>query len=189
MIDEKILGLAKNTDKVLAAIEDSKKNSPAKLLTGLGIFGVGSAAARDLINYFGSIEKISKATIEELKNVPDIGEVTAKNIFSFFRDEDNLKILNELKGDGLTMEIENLAQDSTSEIRGKSFVLTGTLAKYKRAEATKLIEERGGLVKGSVSKVTDYVIAGEEAGSKLTKAQQLGIKILSEDEFEKLLGL
>ena len=85
------------------------------------------------------------------------------------------------------MENENLAQDSNSEIAGKSFVLTGTLSKYKRAEATKLIEERGGLVKGSVSKVTDYVIAGEDAGSKLTKAQQLGIKILSEDEFEKLL--
>lgn len=187
LIDEKIFGREKATDNVLTAIEDSKKNSPAKLLTGLGIFGVGSAAARDLINYFGSIEKISKSTIEELQNVPDIGEVTAKNIFSFFRDEDNLKILNELKGDGLTMEIENLAQDSTSEIRGKSFVLTGTLAKYKRAEATKLIEERGGLVKGSVSKVTDYVIAGEDAGSKLTKAQQLGIKILSEEEFEKLI--
>ncbi len=189
LIQQKILGLAKNTDKVLAAIEDSKKNSPAKLLTGLGIFGVGSAAARDLINYFGSIEKISKATLDELQNVPDIGEVTAKNIFSFFRDEENLKILNELKGDGLTMENEKLAQDKNSKIAGKSFVLTGTLSKYKRAEATKLIEERGGLVKGSVSKVTDYVIAGEEAGSKLTKAQQLGIKILTEDEFEKLLGL
>ena len=189
LIDEKIWGREKATDKVLTAIEDSKKNSPVKLLTGIGILGVGSAAARDLINYFGGIEKISKATAEELQNVPDIGEVTANNIFSFFHDEDNLKILNELKSDGLTMENEIIAQDSTSEIAGKSFVLTGTLSNYKRAEATKLIEERGGLVKGSVSKVTDYVIAGEEAGSKLTKAQQLGIKILNEDEFEKLLGI
>ena len=93
LINKKILGRDKATDNVLTAIEDSKKNSPAKLLTGLGIFGVGNAAARDLINYFGSIEKISKATAEELQNVPDIGEVTAKNIFDFFRDEENLKIL------------------------------------------------------------------------------------------------
>lgn len=189
LIDEKIFGRDKATDKVLAAIEDSKNNSPAKLLTGLGIFGVGSAAARDLINYFGGIEKISKATIDELQEVPDIGEVTAKNIFSFFRDDDNLKILNELKGDGLTMENAQIAQDSVSGITGKSFVLTGTLENYKRDAAAKLIEERGGIVKGSVSKATDYVVVGEKPGSKLTKAQELGIKILSETEFENLLGL
>jgi len=190
LIDKKIFGRAKATDNVLAAIEESKKNSPAKLLTGLGIFGVGSAAARDLINYFGSLEKISKASVDELQNVPDIGGVTAKNIFAFFNDGENLKMVDELKTEGLTTEIETVAQDSeNNSVRGKSFVLTGTLAKYKRAEASKLIEERGGVVKGSVSKVTDYVIAGEEAGSKLTKAQQLGIKILSEAEFEKLLGL
>lgn len=188
LIDKKILGLDKNTDKVLAAIEDSKKNSPAKLLTGLGIFGVGTAAARDLINYFGSIEKLSRATAEELQNVPDVGGVTAKNISDFFSDADNLKMIDELKNAGLTMEIEKVAQVSTSEIAGKSFVLTGTLSKYKRSEATQLIEERGGVVKGSVSKVTNYVIAGEDAGSKLTKAQQLGIKILTEDEFETLIN-
>ncbi len=190
LIDKKIFGREKATDNVLAAIEESKKNSPAKLLTGLGIFGVGSAAARDLINYFGSLEKISKASVDELQNVQDIGGVTAKNIFAFFNDGENLKMLDELQTEGLTTEIETVAQDSeNNSVRGKSFVLTGTLAKYKRAEASKLIEERGGVVKGSVSKVTDYVIAGEEAGSKLTKAQQLGIKILSEEEFEKLLGL
>ncbi len=190
LIDKKIFGRAKATDNVLAAIEESKKNSPAKLLTGLGIFGVGSAAARDLINYFGSLEKISKASVEELQNVPDIGGITAKNIFAFFSDGENLKMLGELKTEGLTTEIEIVAQDSENNLaHGKSFVLTGTLAKYKRNDAAKLIEERGGVVKGSVSKVTDYVIAGEESGSKLTKAQQLGIKILSEEEFEKLLGL
>jgi DNA ligase (NAD+) len=97
-------------------------------------------------------------------------------------------MLDELKNDGLTMEIETGAQDSNSEIAGKTFVLTGTLSKYKRSEATKLIEERGGVVKSSVSKVTDFVIAGEDAGSKLAKAQQLGIKILSEDEFETLIN-
>ena len=188
LIDKKILGRDKATDNVLTAIEDSKKNSPAKLLTGLGIFGVGNAAARDLINYFGSIEKISKATIDELKNIPDIGEVTAKNIFDFFRDEENLKILAELKNDGLTMEVEKIAQDSNSKIAGKSFVLTGKLEKFTRDAASKLIEERGGIIKGSVGKATDFVIVGEKAGSKLAKAQQLGIKILSEDEFETLIN-
>ena len=188
LIQQKIFGRAKATDNVLAAIENSKKNSPAKLLTGLGIFGVGSAAARDLINYFGSIEKISEASVEDLQKVQDIGEITAKNISAFFSDGENLKLLDELKTYGLTLEIE-LAQVPNSEIAGKSFVLTGKLEKYTRDAAAQLIEERGGVVKGSVSKVTDFVIAGEDAGSKLTKAQQLGIKILSETEFEKLLEL
>ena len=188
LIAKKIFGLAKATDKIIAAIEDSKKNSPAKLLTGLGIFGVGSAAARDLIQHFGGLGALSKATLEELQQVPDIGEVTARHIREFFDDADNLKILEELKEMGLTTEGEKKIFDEGSPIAGKSFVLTGTLAKYKREEASALIAERGGVVKGSVSKKTDYVIAGEKAGSKLTKAQELGIKILSEEEFEQLLA-
>ena len=188
LIAKKIFGLAKNTDKILAAIEDSKKNSPAKLLTGLGIFGVGSAAARDLIQHFGGFDELSNATAEELQTVPDIGEVTARHVKEFFDDADNLKILEELKELGLTMAEEKkiFAEDST--IAGKSFVLTGKLEKYTRDEAGKLITERGGFVKGSVSKNTDYVIAGEKSGSKLTKANELGIKILSEEDFEKLLA-
>ncbi len=188
LIAKKIFGLAKATDKIIAAIEDSKKNSPAKLLTGLGIFGVGSAAARDLIQHFGGLGALSKATLEELQQVPDIGEVTARHIREFFDDADNLKILEELITMGLTTEAEKKIFDEGSPIAGKSFVLTGTLAKYKREEASALIAERGGVVKGSVSKKTDYVIAGEKAGSKLTKAQELGIKVLSEEEFEQLLA-
>ncbi len=189
LIKQKILGLAKNTDKVLAAIEDSKKNSPVKLLTGLGILGVGSAAARDLILHFGSIEKIAQASADDLQLVPDIGEVTAKNIVEFFAQEANRQMIDELKNSGLTLEAETVAQDnSNSEIRGKVFVLTGKLEKYTRDEAAALIEARGGIVKGSVSKVTNYVVAGEKAGSKLTKAQELGIKILSESDFENLIG-
>ena len=188
LIAKKIFGLAKATDKIIAAIEDSKKNSPAKLLTGLGIFGVGSAAARDLIQHFGGLDALSTATLEELQQVPDIGEVTARHIREFFDDADNLKILEELKEMGLTLEGEKKIFDEGSPIAGKSFVLTGTLAKYKREEASALIAERGGIVKGSVSKKTDYVIAGEKAGSKLIKAQELGIKILSEEEFEQLLA-
>ena len=188
LLAKKIFGLAKNTDKILAAIDESKKNSPAKLLTGLGIFGVGSAAARDLIEHFGGLEELSKATAEELQQVSDVGEVTAQHIREFFDDANNLEILKELKTLGLTVEQEKkiFAEDST--IAGKSFVLTGKLEKFTRDEASNLITERGGLVKGSVSKNTDYVIAGEKAGSKLKKATELGIKILSEEDFEKLLA-
>ena len=189
LIAKKILGLAKNTDKILAAIEDSKKNAPAKLLTGLGILGIGSAAARDLIRYFGSIEKIASASVDDLQGVPDIGGVTAKNIVDFFSEEANRKMIDELKNSGLTLE-ETVAQDTgaDSEFRGKIFVLTGKLENYTRDAATALIEARGGVVKGSVTKATDFVIVGDKAGSKLAKAQQLGVKILSESDFEKIFG-
>ena len=184
----KIFGLAKATDKILDAIDASKKNSPARLLTGLGIFGVGSAAARDLIRHFGGFDKLSKATVDELQLVPDIGEKTARRVKEFFDDTDNQKILEELIDMGLTVEAEQKTFDETSPIAGKVFVLTGTLANYKRDDAAKLLEERGGIVKNSVTKATNYLVVGEKPGSKLTKAQTLGVKILSEDDFEKLLA-
>lgn len=184
LIDKKIFGREKATDNVLAAIENSKKNPPEKLLTGLGIFGVGSAAAKDLIKNFGGLDEVSRATFDELKNVHDIGEITAKHIADFFADAENQKILEELKELGL--KFEDNTPKIESELSGKSFVLTGKLEKFTRDGATKLIEERGGLVKSSVSKQTDFVVVGEKPGSKLTKAQELGIKILSEEEFEKM---
>ena len=187
LIEQKIFGREKNTDKILSAIEDSKKNHPSKLLTGLGIFGVGTAAAKDLIKHFGGLEQICKATVDDLKNVHDIGEVTAQHIAEFFSDESNIKLLEELKNLGLKLEDDSPKVESNSEISGKIFVLTGKLDNYTRDAAAKLIEERGGIVKGSVSKKTDYVIVGEDAGSKLTKANELGIKTLSESEFEKLI--
>lgn len=189
LLAKKIFGLAKSTDKILATIEESKKNPPEKLLTGLGIFGAGIAAARDLIQHFGGIEEISKATLEEIQQVQDIGGVTARSIREFFDDAENLKILSELKELGLTVaEEKKIIESGESQIAGKSFVLTGKLEKYTRDEASKLIAERGGLVKGSVSKQTDYVIAGDKAGSKLSKAFEYGITILSEEDFEKLLS-
>ena len=187
LLAKKIFGLAKSTDKVLAAIDASKKNSPAKLLTGLGIFGVGTAAARDLINHFGGIGELSRVTLDELQLVPDIGSITAQHVRDFFDDPDNIKLLEELKTMGLTLDGDKKIFDASSPIAGKIFVLTGTLEHYKREEASALIEERGGIVKGSVSKKTDYVVAGENAGSKLTKAQELGIAILSEAELLQLL--
>ncbi len=188
LIAQKILGLAKNTDKILTAIEESKKNPPAKLLTGLGIFGVGTAAAKDLIQHFGGLEQLSKATVEDLKAVNDIGDVTARHIVNFFSDEGNIKLIEELKVMGLNLESDVPKVEGNSAISGKIFVLTGKLDKYTRDEAGKLIEARGGSVKSSVTKNTNFVIAGEKAGSKLTKANELGIKVLSESEFEEMLN-
>ena len=188
LLAKKIFGLAKATDKILAAIDASKKNSPAKLLTGLGISGVGSAAARDLINHFGGLDELSRATLDELQQVLDIGEVTARHVREFFDDADNRAILDELHSAGLNFTAEKKSFDTGSPIVGKIFVLTGKLENFTRDEATKLLEERGGIVKTSVGKKTDYVIAGDDAGSKLTKAQQLGVKILSEDDFRKLIA-
>lgn len=184
LIEKKIFGREKATDNVLNAIEESKKNYPAKLLTGLGIFGVGVAAAKDLIKNFGGIEEISRANLDELKKVSDIGEVTANNIKNFFADSENVELIRELKNLGVNLKSDEKIVES--EISGKSFVLTGRLSKFTRDQASKLIEERGGSVKNSVSKKTDFVIVGEDPGSKLTKAQELGIKILSEEEFEKM---
>ena len=189
LLAKKIFGLKRATDKILAAIEESKKNPPAKLLTGLGIFGVGVGAAHDLMQYFGGLDEISKATLEELQKVPDIGEVTARRVKEFFDEADNLKILEELKDMGLTTEEEKkVVEETDSPVAGKSFVLTGKLEKYSRDAASKLIMERGGIVKSAVTKNTDYVIAGDKAGYKLSRAFELGIKILSEDDFEQLLA-
>ena len=192
LVENAILGRDKNTDKVFAAIEDSKKNDPAKLLTGLGIFGIGQAAARDLIKNFGSIDAIAAANDKELIAVPDLGEISVKHIRSYFNDETNINLLNELKALGLNFgSAENRQQLAThlnENFSGKKFVLTGTLENFTRNEAKELIEERGGKVSGSVSKNTDYVIAGENAGSKLQKALELNIKILNEYEFQALLN-
>ena len=191
LLAKKVFGLKKNTDKILLAIEESKKKPPEKLLTGLGIFGVGIGAASELVEHFGGLEEISKATEEELQAVPEIGEKTARRIREFFDDEENLNILAELQDSGLNMgekrEKIEIAEEN-SPIAGKIFVLTGKLEKFTRNEASKLIMERGGIVKDSVVKNTDYVIAGDKAGSKLSKAWELGIKILSEDDLDKLLA-
>ena len=187
LIENAVLGREKNTDKILEAIEDSKKNNPAKLLTGFGIFGIGTKAANDLIKNFKSIDAIVNATDEDLIAVPDLGEISVNHIKSFFNDEINLKMLDELKMLGLNMNAEVTIDNSNDFINGKIFVLTGTLVNYSRSEATKIIEDHGGKVSNSVSKKTDYVIAGDNSGSKLQKAAELKIKILDEDEFMKLI--
>lgn len=186
LIEQGIIGKEKNTDKLLKAIEDAKENQPDKLLAGLGIQGVGKATARSLMKYFGTIDKLAEAECEELEQVSDIGAVSAASIRAFFADETNRAVLESLKRAGVNMEAA--AQEGGTAFEGMTFVVTGTLPTMGRAEAVELIQKLGGKAAGSVSKKTTYVLAGENAGSKLTKAQQLGIPVIDEEEFRKLAG-
>lgn len=181
LIGQGIIGKEKNTDKLLKAIEDAKANQPDRLLTGLGIQGVGKATARSLMDHFGTMEKLAAASQEELETVSDIGSISAEAIRRFFEDEENRRLLEEMKRAGVNMEAE-IAEKGTV-FAGKTFVVTGTLPTMGRSEAVALIQKLGGKAAGSVSKKTSYVLAGENAGSKLTKAQQLGIPVISEEEF------
>ena len=181
LIEKGLIGKEKNTDKLLLAIENSKKNAPWRLLCGLGILNIGKAAARSLLNHFGSFDKLSKANEDEIKEVNDIGDISAKQVYDFFQDEDNKIMLEKFKQAGVNMEQEVTANGG--KFSGLTFVLTGTLTTMSRNEASELIQSLGGKVSSSVSKKTSYVVAGENAGSKLTKAETLGVKILTETEF------
>lgn len=185
LIEKGIIGKEKNTDKLLDLIEESKKNDLAKLLTGLGILNIGKATAKALARHFKTMDALEKANIEELTEVSDIGEVSAAYIRQFFQDEKNQNILKRLRENGVNMESTETVGDE--RFLGKTFVLTGTLLTMGRKEAAEKIEKFGGKAASAVSKKTDYVVAGENAGSKLTKAQQLGITILSEEELLEMM--
>lgn len=187
LIEQGIIGKEKNTDKLLAAIETSKNNNAARLLTGLGIPNVGKAAAKAIMKEFQTMENLADADMEALTAVGDIGEISAGCIYRFFREEKNSEILRRLKEAGVRMTTE---QDETvaSVLTGKTVVITGTLPTLGRKEAAELVEHYGGKVSGSVSKKTDYVLAGEAAGGKLTKAKELGITVISEEELREMLG-
>ena len=188
LIEKGIIGKEKNTDKLLETIEKSKENDAYKLLTGFGIPNVGKAAAKAIMKHFKDIETLSHASMDELQDVNDIGEVSAECIRRFFLSEENRSMIARLKEAGVNMSAEE-AEVLESPISGKTVVVTGTLPTLGRKEAQELIEKYGGKAAGSVSKKTDYVLAGEAAGSKLTKAQELGIPVLNEDEFKTLLGI
>ena len=190
LIAEGTVGREKGTDNLLAAIEKSRGNEPDRLLTALGIPGVGKTAARNVMSHFGSMEKLAEASVEELTEINDIGEITAEAIHMFFLDEGNRELLRRLREYGVNMEMEHVpAAEDDGALKGKTFVITGTLPQLSRNEAKQLIEAAGGKVTGSVSKKTDYLLAGEAAGSKLTKAQELGTEILDEDGLRALLGM
>ena len=186
LIEQGIIGKEKNTDKLLDAIENSKNNEPFRLLTGFGIQNVGKAAAKSIMRQFGSIEALQKAGKEELLAVNDIGEVSAECILKYFASEKNQDIIARLQQAGVNMHMSE-AEETGDTLAGMTIVVTGTLPTLGRKEAQELIEKNGGKATGSVSKKTSYVLAGENAGSKLTKAQDLGIPVLSETEFLQMI--
>lgn len=170
----------KSVSNLLNAIEKSKSNEPDRLIFALGIRGIGGRSATLLCKRFGSVEAIMNASAEEITSIDSFGDVLAENIVSAFRDEDMRKLINRLKEYGVNMIYHNTAVGDA--FAGKTFVLTGTLPTMKREEAKALIESLGGKCSGSVSKKTDYVVAGEAAGSKLTKANELGIEVITEEQ-------
>lgn len=187
LIEKGIIGKQKNTDKILANIEKSKGNDVVNLLAGLAIRNVGKATAKDIMKHFRSIKELSNASTEELIAIPDVGETTAACIIEFFSDTRNVEIITEMENLGVNMSVEEVL-DATDKFKGLTFVVTGTLPTLGRKEATELIEKNGGKVTGSVSKKTSLVLAGEAAGSKLTKANELGIKVITEEEFLSMLN-
>jgi len=176
-----------STANLLASIEESKHRPLSRLIAALGIRNVGVVAARSLAKAFGSMDQLKKATVLELAALPDFGMITAQCVADFFSKESNLALIEKLRSYGVNMT-EEAGEKSGTAFAGKIFVLTGTLSKYTRNEASELILAQGGTVSSSVSKNTSYVLAGESAGSKLTKAQSLGVTVISEDDFEKMLA-
>ena len=187
LIFQGVVGKEKNTDKLLAAIEEAKKNEPQRLLTGLGIPGIGKAAAAALMQHFKTLEALENASDEAILAVRDMGETSVAAIRSYFQNEGNAKICRELQQLGVATAVQERAAQG-DELADMSFVVTGTLRHFGRREITELIEQHGGRVTSSVSKKTDCLVAGENAGSKLQKAEQLGIRILTEEEFLQLIG-
>lgn len=187
---EDVASLKKNGKKfaqnLIDSIEKSKTQDLFHLITALGIRQVGTKAAKVLAKEFNTMEKLQNASLEELSNINDIGEITANSIVTFFDQEQTKDIILKLKNKGINMNA--IKQEGTDDrFKNKTFVLTGSLEKYTRLEAGDIIEKFGGKISSSVSKKTDFVLAGEDAGSKLTKAQELGVNIISETEFEKMI--
>ncbi len=178
----------KSADNIIEAINKSKNTTLARFLFALGIPDVGESTARTLAQHFGSLKACEEATIEQLLDVDDVGPSTAEKISHFFAEPENLKVIKDLQELGVTWE-EGLGTTNEDLIfSGKTFVLTGTLPSLSRDEASEMIRKAGGKVSGSVSKKTSYVLAGEAAGSKLSKAQSLGVTVISQEQFLEMLS-
>jgi DNA ligase (NAD+) len=177
----------KSSRNLLDAIEKSKSTSLPRFIYALGIRNVGESTAKDLAGFYGDLDEIMKQTEESLQIVPDIGPTVAKSISDFFRQTKSREVINSLIGLGVHWPKYDIKKSSSGIFATKTFVLTGTLPSMSREEAKSIIEMNGGKVVGSVSKKTDYVVAGSDAGSKLTTAQELGLKIISQQELLKLI--
>jgi DNA ligase (NAD+) len=183
----------KSAANMIAAIEESKERPLARVLFALGILHVGGENAELLVRHFGSLHALREASAEEMAVVPGIGPVIAESVWGYFRDPRNLDLLRRLEEAGIAMtataaDSEKGSPELDGPLAGKTFVLTGTLPSMSRQEAADRIAAAGGRVTGSVSAKTDYVIVGEEAGSKLDKARKLGITLLDEAELNALLS-
>ena len=187
---EDIASLKKNGKKfaqnLIDSINKSKENDLYRLITALGIRHVGGKASKVLARKYKTMENLQNANFEQLSQINDIGEVMANSIIEFFMQEQTKDLIEKLKNAGVNMNcLEEESDDKRFE--GKTFVLTGSLELFTRKEAEDIIEKLGGKTSSSVSKKTDYVLAGEDAGSKLTKAQSLGINIISETDFKEMI--
>lgn len=178
---------SKKIINLISSIEKSKNTELSRFIFSLGINGVGEKTAKDIVNKFGSLQNIKNANYDDLITIKDVGDIIAKNIVDYFSEEKNIAIIDELLDLGIHIENDNLEKIENSIFTGKMVVLTGTLTKFSRILATKLLEKMGATVTSSVSAKTDYVLAGESAGSKLTKAKSLGISVIDEDFFEREL--
>jgi len=178
----------KSIDNLLSSVEISKEKPFEKVLYALGIRHIGERTAKILVNEFRNIDNLINVTNEDIKNVYEIGPKIAESLIKFFKDRKSVELIGKLKNAGLKFgSSDNKEVNEKAEFKNKIFVLTGMLEKYTRMEASELIEKYGGKVTSSVSKKTDYLIAGEDAGSKLEKAKSLGVKIISGNEFEKMI--
>jgi DNA ligase (NAD+) len=178
----------KSVDNLLNGIEESKKQSFAKVLYSIGIRFIGEGGAKILARNFSNIDEIKNASFDQLKSIHEIGEKMAQSIIKFFSDEKEIMIIEELKKAGLKFENDESAPKNTNELQGTTFVFTGELKAFSRNKAAEMVEARGARESKSVSKKTTYVVAGENAGSKLAKAQELSVKILSEEEFLEMMN-
>jgi|688.fasta_scaffold14340_2 DNA ligase (NAD+) len=175
----------KSIDNYLKAIHASKQQAPWRLVFGLGILHVGAGGARKLLEHFASIDAVAKASVAELMQCPDIGEIVALSIHAWFREEANIQLLERLRASGINF-VQKVVEAASNKLAGTTWVITGTLSEERETIAD-TIRSHGGKISGSVSSKTTYLLAGEDAGSKLEKAAKLGVKVLSEDEFRNML--
>jgi len=178
----------KKAENLVKAIEKSKTRKLGAFIHAIGIPNIGVKSARDLAEKFGSVEGLRNATRDQLLEIDDVGEIVADSILGFFADEANVRMVDALLAAGVSPEAPT-AKAEGGAFEGMTVVVTGTLSKLSRAQAEEAIRERGGKAAGSVSKKTSLVVAGEAAGSKLTKAQSLGVRVIGEDEFLEMLGM